>query len=248
MEGVDTVGDVLRVMRSSSFASYLERCTGLKLMRTKDGQRTAMCQVRAFKQGCYQRARPVVDHEHHASRAAVGRNVRGVLEVVFCSADLGRIPGWRNGMYARQDLHFLGGGGRRGQGTVGAEAVAGSGGGEEGGSTGVESGERVGFHYLGWVQGAGGELVYVSRSRGGWRDVGGGREVAGEEQEGDGQDYNGPESGFRGQVVDVGGAARLEWEGREGLNVKNEAWEEEEELCALMCHGNSLSLVLAQGT
>ena len=189
----------------------------------------------------------VFDHQLDEARAAVSRNVRGVLEVVLCSADLGRIPGWRNGMYARQDLRFLGGGERRGQETVGAEAEAGSGGGEQGESTGVEGGERVGFHYLGWAQGAGGELVYVSRSRGGGREVCGGREVGGGEQEGGGGDGNGQGSGFRGQVMDLREAAGLAWESREGPDVKYEEWEEEEELCALMCHGNSLSLVLAQG-
>jgi len=240
--GNDTIGHVLRVMRSTSFASFLERCTGLKLVRARDGRRAALCQVRAFKQGCYARARPVVDH---AARAAAEGNVQGVLEVVFCSADLGRVPGWRNGMYGRLDtLSLGGGGGQRGQGDAEAESTGGSGGREKRGSVGVVGGAGVapvGFHYLGWAQGAGGELVYVSRSRGGKR------EVAGDGREGDGPEGRGHASRHGLQGIDVKGTGGSEWEGEEGPAAKHGEWEEEDELCALMCHGNSLSLVLAQG-
>ena len=84
--------------------------------------------------------------------------------------------------------------------------------------------------------------MYVSRKRDG------DREVARDGREGDGPDGRGHKSRHGLLEMDVQGAAGSEWEGKDGSAATGGVWEEEDELCALMCHGNSLSLVLAQGT
>ena len=111
-----------------------------------------------------------------------------MLEVVLCATDVARVPGWRapssSGLSPppvalRQQPSQPEPVGDNGQRPAASAADC----------------ATEGFHYFGWEQGGGGELVYVL---------------------------------VRGQEGCCGLAAAAE-----------------EELCALMCHGNSLSMVLA---
>ena len=114
-----------------------------------------------------------------------------MLEVVLCATDVARVPGWRapasSGLspppVALRQEHSQ---------PVQPEPVGDH---DQRPAASAADCATEGFHYFGWEQGEGGELVYVLE---------------------------------RGQEGSCGLAAAAE-----------------EELCALMCHGNSLSMVLA---
>jgi len=143
-----------------------------------------------LSQGSYTRALPVVDPQ--LSAAGAPGAVTQVLEVVLCSADLGRTRGWQ------------------GAAAGGAAAAREEGGAPGGAGCGAEAGKVVGYHYSGWDR-RGGELIYVSKSR---------------------RASSRHERACSGEAEDEA----------------EEEEEEEEELCTLLCHGNSISLVLGEGS